>query len=278
MIHQEEIYQLIFKEKWQDILDILYQHKEDIANDTIMQYAAITFETEFFKKVSDYAIDNKIINDNLDTLYALHHGKFYLLKPESLKILTIKMVRRNRINEAYNYALQCPKDDICKDDIKKYESQFGKQGSETQIVQTQTSRNWIEIYNRLFELINEKDDAATYFTGPRFIKVIKEFNPYFPDYTQYIELSNQQGKSTSRKIFYYDILLEQDEPIRLKIIDSILNIVKPFQPEKVIAIEMILGKQSIDVSVVASTEIHNEQSMHPVVFISYSWDDEAHKE
>ena len=100
--------------------------------------------------------------------------------------------------------------------------------------------NWIEIYNRLFEVINVQGDASTYFSGPRFINTLKEFNQYHPDYTQYISLRNEQGKSTSRRIFYYDIIMELDESTRVDFINRILEMVEPFEKEKVIPIRALI--------------------------------------
>ena len=136
--------------------------------------------------------------------------------------------------------------------------------------------NWIEIYNRIFELVNDQGNSATYFSGSKFINVVRETNPYFPDYGQYIALRNQQGKSTSRKIFYYDILMGLGESQRVKVVDRILEMLKPFEPSRVTAIERLLGKASDEKKVDVSTPVPVAAG-HPVVFISYSWDDEAHK-
>lgn len=275
MIDQEAIYQLIYTEDWREIINILYAHRKDIPGDPLLQQAAATFEEVFFKKVALVSVDNEPIRDNLDIIYTLNHGGFYTLKPENFKTMIVEMVRRNPVKNAYNYALLFPEEEICKDIIERYQMDYNNQPKQSL---ERTSLNWTEIYNRTFELINQQDDAATYFSGPRFIKVVKAFYPYFPDYVQYIERRNQEGKSTSRKIFFYDILMELDEPSRLDIIEGILEIVRPFQPEKVMAIEMLVGKKSVDATVIASTEVPNAQPIHPIVFISYSWDDEAHKE
>ena len=40
--------------------------------------------------------------------------------------------------------------------------------------------NWNVIYNRLFELIDKQGDG--YFSGPRFIRKIQEFDPYCSNY------------------------------------------------------------------------------------------------
>lgn len=133
-----------------------------------------------------------------------------------------------------------------------------------------------ELYNRIFELINNKEDTATYFSGPRFIDTVRKFSPYYPTYSQYMENRNDEGKSTTRKIFYYDILKELDEATRSQVISRILEIVKPFEQAKAQQIENIInGKSLIDEN--GKTE-EKEITDRPVVFISYSWDDEEHKE
>lgn len=129
----------------------------------------------------------------------------------------------------------------------------------------------------MFELINQKDNSETYFSGQRFITAAQEFVPYFPDYGQYIDLRNQEGKSTSRKIFYYDILMELPEVTRVKIIERILFQVKRQEPEKSQAIEMLLGLTSAQENIIKSTRIEALPEGTPVVFISYSWDDNDHE-
>ncbi|WP_018343897.1 toll/interleukin-1 receptor domain-containing protein [Cytophaga aurantiaca] len=278
MLDQENIYQLIFKEQWTDILDLLYTDKKDISNDTLLQQAAMIFEQEFFKKVSDYPIEQKEIEDNLDTLYILSHGKFYLLANHNYRTLIIELVKRKPLTEAINYARHFPDEEICKATINKFEQLKIKDEDLKLQRPTNITMNWIEIYNRLFELINIQGDTATYYSGPRFINTVREFEPYFPDYTQFIELRNQEGKSTSRKIFYYDILLEMKEEMRLKIVNRILEILKPHKPDQVEKIEELLGKPIIRKEVIENSEVKKGKSGNPIVFISYSWDDEQHKE
>jgi len=278
MLDQENLYQLIFKEQWTDILNLLYTHKKDISRDTMLQQAATIFEQEFFKKVSDYPIQRKDIEDNLDTLYILNHGKFYGLANDNYQTLIIELVKRKPLTEAVNYARHFPDEEICKTTINKFEQLKIKDEGFKLTPPKNIPMNWIEIYNRLFELINHQSDTATYYTGPRFINTVREFEPYFPDYTQFIEQRNREGKSTSRKIFYYDILLGLKEEMRLKVVNRILEILKPHQAEKVEKIEELLGKPISKKEVVVTPEVKKEPSENPIVFISYSWDDEPHKE
>ncbi len=96
--------------------------------------------------------------------------------------------------------------------------------------------NWVRVYHRLFEIINTAGD--TYFSGGRFISKVREVDPYFPNYQQY--MADRSG-STSRKDYYYDILLSFDEEPRLQILNLILEEVRPFFPEKVSEIQAELG-------------------------------------
>lgn len=278
MLDQENLYQLIFKEQWTDILKLLYTQKADISTDPMLRQAATIFEQEFFKKVKDYPTDRKDIEDNLDTLYILNHGKFYKLTADNYKTLILELVERKPLNEAVNYAQYFPDDEICKETITKFEIFKTKEDGFKLTPPKNIPMNWIEIYNRLFELINNQSDSATYFSGSRFINTVREFEPYFPDYTQFIEQRNREGKSTSRKIFYYDILLGLKEDVRLKVVARFLEILKPFQADKVEKIEELLGNKIEKKETVSAPEVKKSASNNPVVFISYSWDDEAHKE
>lgn len=81
--------------------------------------------------------------------------------------------------------------------------------------------HWKSIYNCLFDLIDREGDS--YFSGGRFIEKVCTVDPGFPTYSQYIEERRTSGKSTSRKDYFYDILLQFDEAARRRIIHTILN-------------------------------------------------------
>ena len=68
--------------------------------------------------------------------------------------------------------------------------------------------NWTIIFNRLFEIINNQDNEA-YYAGTRFLKIINEVNYATPSYMNYIEQRRNQGKGTSRRDYYYDLLMEK---------------------------------------------------------------------
>jgi hypothetical protein len=278
MLSQENIYQLVFKEQWTDILNLLHTNRTEISSDLLLQQAAIIFEQEFFEKIKNYSKDRKDIEKNLETLYLLNHGKFFKLSDNNYKTLILELVKRKPLDVAVDYAKQFPDEEICKIIISDFEKKKLKEEGFKFIQPKNITMDWIEIYNRLFELINIQGDAATYFSGSRFINTIREFEPYFPDYAQFIEQRNREGKSTSRKIFFYDILIGLKEEIRIKVVDRIIEIIKPFQLEKTEKIEELLGREAPQKKVIVFSEQKNELSENPVVFISYSWDNELHKE
>jgi hypothetical protein len=90
--------------------------------------------------------------------------------------------------------------------------------------------NWIEAYNRLFEIINE--DGPNYYSGPRYIAIAREFDHYFPDYTQYIKDRQRKNKSTSRKDFFRDILMGFPEDVRVQFVRRVIQDAKHQNPTK----------------------------------------------
>jgi hypothetical protein len=100
--------------------------------------------------------------------------------------------------------------------------------------------NWIPIYNRLFALIDRKGES--YFKGSRFITKVRTVDPYFPDYNQYIDERRSAGKSTSRKEYFYDILLDFEESARIRIVSNILDDVEHCDPDLATEIRSLMGE------------------------------------
>jgi hypothetical protein len=80
---------------------------------------------------------------------------------------------------------------------------------------------WAGVFNRLWPLIDAKGDC--YFSGPRFLNAVREVSLDVPPYRQFIEERQSRGKSTSRHDFFYDVLMELDEPTRWRAVNAILG-------------------------------------------------------
>lgn len=120
--------------------------------------------------------------------------------------------------------------------------------------------NWVRIFNKLFELINLEGDA--YFSGNRFINKVREVDPYFANYRQYIDQRNIDGKSTSRKDYFYDILLTFDEKNRSRLINSILDDIQTTAPDKVIQLRSEMNGLATIVSPAIPLEIWNSERLN----------------
>ncbi len=82
---------------------------------------------------------------------------------------------------------------------------------------------WVRGFNNMFSKI-DKRGTPSYFSGGRFISLIREFDAGFPDYSQYMSTRAAEGKSTSRKDYYYDILNLFPETVKQSIVDRILEV------------------------------------------------------
>ena len=111
--------------------------------------------------------------------------------------------------------------------------------------------SWVVIFNRLFEVINQPGDC--YFSGPRFISKVRQIDPYFPDYHQFLNDRNKTGKSTSRKSYFYDILLSFGEEERVRLLNAILKEVESAAGEKVREIRSLVHGIALAPSALAAT-------------------------
>jgi len=102
--------------------------------------------------------------------------------------------------------------------------------------------NWARVFNRIWEVINPSDQTApTYFSGGRFIGVVREIDPYFPDYSQYIDQRKSSNKRNSRKDYFYDILISLPEADRFSLVHRILDTIQEYAPVKVAEVRNELG-------------------------------------
>lgn len=172
-------------------------------------------------------------------------------------------------------------------------------------------------YNELFLKMDIKTpQGGNLITGPKFFKIINEFDKTHEDYNQYIADRTKRGLSTTRKVFCKEVLERLDDDIRESVIYKINQIVSEFRSKeedqqqtlnnffttkpsietfKSTPFEIITESSNKEVKseieilhnnyIVTSDFIPIEQPTvlelqrkNPVVFISYSWDDEKHKE
>ena len=123
------------------------------------------------------------------------------------------------------------------------------------------SLNWRGIYNRLFSLINVQSTPA-YFGGPRFITKLQDFDPNVPGYADLLAERNRAGASTSRKDYFYDLMMQLDETKRARFVGSILDEVSDADPERANEIRSLISGVSLGPGVSVPAEMWNAQRLN----------------
>lgn len=164
-------------------------------------------------------------------------------------------------------------------------------------------------YNELFIKMNiQTPQRKNLITGPKFFKIINEFDPAHEDYYQYLEEQKRRGQNPSRKKFCRDVLENLDEGIRESVIAKINQIADEFEngenevPTKVVPARDIFDAPTVvesvhqaptetlevreeETQVAEVTTIESEPEVIPAneetppkVFISYAWGEPEHQE
>ncbi|WP_083657824.1 hypothetical protein [Herbaspirillum camelliae] len=113
------------------------------------------------------------------------------------------------------------------------------------------SVNWIAAYNYLFLAFNSENQAL-YVGGSTFCRMLQQVDPGSPSYQQLIALRQQQGKSTSRKDFYWDLIQNLPEEQRFRLYRVFVDHVEPHDKAAADNVRNIVfgGGQAVPVTVV----------------------------
>ena len=101
--------------------------------------------------------------------------------------------------------------------------------------------NWTAVFNRLMTMMDVP--GPSYFSGPRFIRAIQEIDPYLEDYNQFMEERRILERSTSRRDYFKDILMDMKEEKRFRAVVGIVNQLETVDgnAERVSEIRKLLG-------------------------------------
>ena len=167
------------------------------------------------------------------------------------------------------------------------------------IIPEKEETNWDRAYHKLWKAIGEEGKAIFYISGPKFYSFILDlYDNIPPSYNQYMEDRKEKAPfSTSRVNYYKDLINLLDDNTRYQLYINIQIFIE----------DRILDKNDQDTNINISSntsspflddlvgntpskrteekafkEISNKKSFSnnkntPKVFISYSWDGEAHK-
>lgn len=124
------------------------------------------------------------------------------------------------------------------------------------------SINWIAAYNRLFILLDRKG-SPTYYSGGNFLRMVQQVDPGSPSNEQLIPLRRQQGKSTSRKYFYWDTILGLPEQQRFQLFRLFIDELEPHAKDEVDAIrEIVFGGSYAVPTTVVPVDLWNSEKLN----------------
>ena len=100
--------------------------------------------------------------------------------------------------------------------------------------------NWDAAYNRLYSLLGG-------YSGSDFIRTVQEVDIDMPSYSKYIDKRRDEEKSTTKKDYFYDILMAYPEDVRHHVYEVFLSKLEGTYPEQVKEIRGILGGGTVDI-------------------------------
>lgn len=104
-------------------------------------------------------------------------------------------------------------------------------------------KNPDEIYNKIYRIINQ--EGVNYFPGTRFIDLVREIDPSFPDYNSYMGERRSNEQSTTRKDFFREIFLSFTEKQKLDFTRRVIRETYPNNPESVGELNTMIGDPPI---------------------------------
>lgn len=110
--------------------------------------------------------------------------------------------------------------------------------------------NWAAPYNRLFALLGRQ--GPTYHGGPAFIRMAQQIDQDIPNYRQLLDQRASQGKSNSRRDFYWDIFQAFNDEQKQRFFRIFITELEPHAKEEVDAILTLVfgGGLAVPVAVV----------------------------
>ena len=100
--------------------------------------------------------------------------------------------------------------------------------------------DWIAAYNRLHKFLDT-------YKGSDFIRIVQETDPDLLDYNDYIKRRQDEGKSTTKKDYFKDILLSYPDDIKHHLFEVFLEKFEKSSPEDVKDIRTILKGGKVDI-------------------------------
>ena len=113
IVNQETVYDLIFRERWTELLDLVHVRRDSIEGDALLAHALDTFTEVFCERLASDGPERHGLE--IEKLFLLHVGGFHRLPNEALERIVAHLValHADRPEAAASYAKHYPSNPIC---------------------------------------------------------------------------------------------------------------------------------------------------------------------
>ncbi len=171
------------------------------------------------------------------------------------------------------------------------ENLVGKMQNTPWIIPACVDTDWNKAYNKLWRIIGSQEGALCYIKGSDFYNLILKCSDELPpSYGMYIDELRKKGRSTSRVDYYKDLIESLPKEQRMYFYGDLQSWIEDklvynrAEIEFEADLDLLEDKKTETESALAEKDVTDKQvetsmleEQHPIVFISYSWDDEQHE-
>ena len=165
MIDQEKIYQLIFNKGWGDLIRIIFDNKELIKEDTLLQESLKTA----LEQIVQESINSNIsfeFRETLEYVHMLNRNNHISLDSNQEAVIISALISSNRANldYCYNYAISRPDIPLCNEIIEFHEADLPQEIDHSQEQNVTITVNKLEKEQRdlRIELFKSQQETEFY--------------------------------------------------------------------------------------------------------------------
>lgn len=121
VVNQETVYDLLYREQWPELLNLIHTNRDAIDDDTLLHQAVETFAEMFFARVDREGPGG--FEAEIEKLFLLHVGGYHRLTSSRFERLVVHLVRLNehRPAAAAGYARHFPSQAECAAAIARHD-------------------------------------------------------------------------------------------------------------------------------------------------------------
>lgn len=121
IVDQEDIYDLLYRERWAELLDLIHRNLESVGSDPLLQRAVGTFAEVFCNRLAEGGPSGH--EAEIEKLFLLHAGGYHRLESKHFERIVVHLVglHADRPASAAGYARHCATNPVCAEALARYQ-------------------------------------------------------------------------------------------------------------------------------------------------------------